>query len=639
MSSLYLDPTKITGDITSNTPLCIVKIVAELSKISLNVLYWGLEEYTDQFNTIIKSQSFYQVFPPLDETNHIIIGECIRFLNPFVGDDAWTLESVNLGLTNVISFVESGGTVTWDEISFGQKDDSNPLRINELMSYRICKEFNYELRKETEMDEILYAARALLNEEELPGLRKIAIENLKRVPNSVVVKMNYGLGDIGSHPIQRIKVDADTTHCCHDQHQIERAFRFLNDKTLLQYRAIPENNYEAIILGAIRFKVCLADAKNPLLQFLNILESGLTSSDVNLYTPISDSDFCINYTKNPSWYSTKSNWFEELMPIYSNEELEKFAKLEGIHERKLDTKNIPSFLLKRRKTLCVFFGIVPYCKHTKTAIYHTPIEEIPSEQLVCYGNISEDNLYYMSIAEFTESLSHSKVFIDPIFNKPLSQYSINKYRTYILGVEKTSSNRHIFSEAIEAVNMINDIKTIIDYRVRNLVTTVKTSSEDVKIKIQQYFEKCLEMGLYMRGWKHNGKEGFPLKREDCIIQSDKVEFVYQLMWDTYVQSLEILCDIPTEIADDIKNVHLIRFSRIGDVSRIFEYKFSGLHVNPDETLLETMEQSVKGDLEKNSSCIRSNSNWILFSAAWYNYILGFDVPFRFDQIDEILYEE
>ena len=64
------------------------------------------------------------------------------------------------------------------------------------------------------------------------------------------------------------------------------------------------------------------------------------------------------------------------------------------------------------------------------------------------------------------------------------------------------------------------------------------------------------------------------------------------------------------------------------------YLFRGAYVYQDETLIDCMKSIYKG-INNSDSCMRTNSNWILYSSVWYRLIFGFEVPFRIDKIQSI----
>jgi hypothetical protein len=51
--------------------------------------------------------------------------------------------------------------------------------------------------------------------------------------------------------------------------------------------------------------------------------------------------------------------------------------------------------------------------------------------------------------------------------------------------------------------------------------------------------------------------------------------------------------------------------------------------------MDCINRSIHGDDGLESSCIRTNSNHILFTAAWYSYIFGFTLDFSIELIEEI----
>lgn len=639
MAKIRLDPCLIIGEITIDTPMCVVEFVAILCRITFNPSYWGMKTYVDDFIRAVNARDFPEIELPLSDESTETLQKCKRFLNPRLHSENWCSSSVIDGIESMMIFF--GQTIQYDQIEqiFGFKTNTIPTKNNEIMTYRICKDNGYRMTNSTEFDEMIFAAKKFIRPDAIPALRKNVLENIKHVPDPEIIRYAYEFSTIDLESEYTMIEKSDHREDKHDAKQISRVHNLLNNVQILLQRVMPSDSIDAIVLAVHRFGICISGSKNPLKQFYFLCDKKFTAKNIEQYVPIDDIHFCINYTKNPKWYMTANNWFEDLLHTYNNSQLLKFAKMEGYIEPKIqpDDKQLISFLKERRRSISIYFGIVPYCNKKVTLIHATPIEEIPENQLLCCGSISSGELEYYSIEEFLFLLSSFKMFLDPVTKTPFDSSTILKVKSYFNdSIVKCSSDRHIFREAADTVEAIDKIKYLIDYKIRELTLSIKDMSPELKLSFQSFFEALIEMGFYMRGWKVNGRTNLPLKSSDTIVNPAFHDEVDDNTIKAYDEIMEIYNNFPTDLKDTINTLHLVKFSHKGQIEDIFGMTFKGAYVCRERTLMECVENSRSGDKKDETSCIRTNSNWIIFTAAWYSYIFGFPVPFRFDQLDDIV---
>lgn len=638
MKKIRLDPRLIIGEITVNTPMCVVDFIATLCRITFNPSYWGMKTYIDDFTTALNSRNFVDIDLPLSKTSTEILSKCLRFLNPKIQDDTWSSASIIDGIENISLFFEK--TIDYSKVEqlFGSKTNTIPTKNNEIMTYRICKDHNYPMNNSTDFEEMIFASKRFLKQETIPALRKHVLENIKHLPNEHIVRYAYDFSTVDLTSEYELEKEKYRIEEKHDLKQISRASNLLNDIQFLLQRVMPTDSIDAIILAVHRFGICISGSRNPLKQFHFLCDKKFTIKTIGSYVPIDDVSFCLNYTKNPKWYMTSNNWFEDLIPTYNSAQLLKYAKMEGYTEPKTrpDDKQLISFLKERRKNISIYFGIVPQCNKTVTYIHATPIVEIPENQLLCCGSLISGELEYYSIEEFSFLLSSFKMFLDPVSKEPFESSVVLKVKNYLNeSTVKMAADRHIFREAIETIENIDKIKSLIDYKIKELTLSIKDMDEDLKLKFRSFFDTLIEMGFYMRGWKVNGRTSYPLINEDTVQPFRFKDEIDDNIIKSYDEVMEIYNGLPFDLKDSLKILHLIKFSYKGETEDIFGMTFKGAYVCRDRTLMECVHQSMFGDPRDETSCIRSNSNWIIFTSAWYSYIFGFPVEFRFDKLDDI----
>jgi hypothetical protein len=226
---------------------------------------------------------------------------------------------------------------------------------------------------------------------------------------------------------------------------------------------------------------------------------------------------------------------------------------------------------------------------------------------------------------------------------PIDERVIKKLKKYCKSLSSSTSPNNgskvsnIFQNMLILLDDLDKAKKLIDTKVRELKLKISKVSPEIKDKIDKFFRQSMEMGLYMRGWKIQDNSLYPLKSEDTIVISEEGINdlkVHENTVKAYEYSKETLNELPSDISESIRSLHTLRFSKGEKAYRIFGLNFKGTRVYHDETLVKCMGNIYGGYFGKDS-CIRSNSNWILYSSCWYRLLFGFEIPFSMDQIDDI----
>jgi len=567
--------------LTINTPMCIIKLIAEIYSIKFNSEYCKVQKYIDQMNDIIKNKDI-----DLNDNIHIKL-------------------------------------------------------------FKKCIEINYPFNESTTFEEMNFAISRISNEIEMEKLRKYVLENLKYVDNTEILKMAYSFSNSKMNKTNNISEDCKNEIIDYDSKLVNRYYLFCHNLDFLHQRIIPESNIEAIVMGILRFGIYLNEALNPLKQYEFIIYKNFSKSNIDKYIPVDDINFCIKYTRNPKWYMD-TNWSLCLLNTYTLDQLILFSKQEGFDEyilsntslkydlnniaknkysKRYDEKSLRNFLETCRNNNNIYFEIIPYCNKNKTFAYLTPLNEIQNNKLICYGSCKSGNLEYFSLDELIDFFKSWKMLLDPFTKQILEPHVIFKLKHFL--------REHRYFDELEEILSLENLKNLIDDKVIKLASEIKGYESEIKNKIYLYFNTIIETAMYMRGWKIENKNTYPLSSIDSCYDRIHENEVFSNSFESNKKAVEILNEIPEHISNSIKTLHLIKFSKFGNSTNIFGFSCKGVVIEIDTYLSECLHNSFYGDIKDNKSCIRTNSNWILFSAQLYNHIFGCDLKINLDKIEEI----
>lgn len=651
---------KFIQSISDRTPLCVVKFASMLFKISIEDRHWGVQEYINRFLEIMADKNFIIDEYPTDSKE--LLSKCVRLLNPF-DEDPWCEKSIDEGMSGILPYFEDTFVPpTRDEVEkcgFGPKTNQFPFRINDVMAYRICCHFGYEMDKNTTAEEMANACRLLLDNEQMAGARRFMIENIKVLPAATIAKFSYTCSKINSSDEAPIPDSASIREQVYDDKSISRVSQMVESITFLTQRMTPENNIEAVVMAHVRFSICISDARNPMEQYNSIVKRRFTSRSIHKYIPINDAEFAIKYRRNPEWFRTDLNWFVDLLPSYNTRQLVDFAHREGYveHRSKPNDKILMSFLTDRHKINNFYFGRNPYCNKNMT-YYLENIDDVPDDELISFGSLTniaekydvsaesteirmrkmpENNLEYLTVEELTDYFRSTKIFIDILSKKSMDANAIIKLRRHTEQmINSNSPSRKKYIALREQLNELEEAKQLIDRKVRELFVKIKELPIAVRQQVNLFLDNCIYMAMYMRGWKINGMNEFPLKSSQTMF--DKSLYQCEVFDNTFVAwhgVMDAFAELPKDIQDDIQMLNLITFSTVGDTIQVFDQTLKGIIISRELTLMKCIDDCIHGDDTKESSCIRTNSNWILFTVGWYSLMFGFDQKFKLNEIEEI----
>ena len=411
----------------------------------------------------------------------------------------------------------------------------------------------------------------------------------------------------------------------------------LYDPKYLLSRISPKYDEEAILIAVERWSIYLGESNNPIFQFKVIDKRISTKGNILEYVPINDGFFAVKYCSNKGWYNTDKNWFPELINMYSNDKIAKIAQKEGydLDKNNMQIKTVKSFLKDRRNIPNFYFEVVPNCKEEVTYINRTPLSEINKNMLICVGSVSKEELFYFTVEEFTSYFVNVKLLADPSSGDTFDRHALNKLKNFCNSNLNDRDNRHIFTDLLSVISEIESCSHLIDLNLKQMIHEFKDKDEKIKDDIHSIFRKMIEMSLTMRGLKLSNNDILPLSSLNSRTEHEKYCLVFQQSYDIYKEYKEILSSSGPDVNDFISKINIITFSDSGLRFKFINLTLKAPNINHSRTIEDCIHQSFFGNLNDENACLRNNSNWILYTASWYLYMLGFDLNFKLEEIEEI----
>jgi hypothetical protein len=637
---MQLNPLNALLTIDENTPGFMIEYTERVFRVQVDYNYWGARAYTSEFNRIINERA--RTLPLYPTDNQEELKECARIVNP--SSKEWTEVSIRDAVESLMVYLQVDFVLPdIDELEFGAKTNAHPLRINELMAYRICRHFNYSITNNTTIEELYHACTHFLKPQGPSDARDFLMRSLSSVPNEVLVRLAFEFAKTPVHESTSTTVRSVPTVHEYDASMIKHSHALVQSPTYLHQRMVPENPVEAIVMTAVRFRISTVEAQDPIRQYRLLMDKRLTAKNIDKYVPVMDPGFMNNYVRNPKWYSMDNNWFELFMETYTTKELLAFSLMEGYPDPRTQNAGVlTKFLLSRRQTNTFYFGFNPHA--TTDVTYHLEsITLINSNDLIAYGTIGQ-RMDYMTIDELIAYFNSARLFIDPITKGNMDSFAINKLKRYVdestksiekeLETVKTDTilcRRRQFNTLKTTIIEIQNALSVIDSTVKELCIRIQSLDEDDKTAVKNYFRSIIDMGFYARGWKLPVIQGYPLK-ESTYEKSLYDAMVFDNTFIAWQNCMDALEKIPRELRPQIEALNLLMFSDAGEPIRVFGDTISGFTISRDLTVLECMENTTHDTGDPSVSCIRTNSSYLLFSGGCYSIMSGFGIDFQLSDI-------
>jgi len=637
-----LDLRQITGLITIKTPKCVTECICEYTHIQYNPKYLSFDEYVEKINNRINLQTFPDV--SLEELEDPNIASLINnFISP--EHHRWTSENRLCAFQHMISFfLDQIPEIPKAAFNFGHKSDSEPYKYNSCILYRICLFYHIEMNNFTTIEEMARSVTAIsLGSEVLKtqinsAISYLSISELISLYNSPSLIKQSDPIIKASPQIFNSTNTFSTNRIEFSTSELEECYGLLTNNSYLICRITPNDHKEAVIITAVRYGINISEAINPLNQFRFISRSCFEGKMIINYVPYNDTNFMKKYLTNPFFYSVKNYWSEKLSVIYDDSALRKFVLDEGYSEKRAVLKNPISLLREIRNRSNVYFGYNPYCLEDKTAIGYEPVINIDPSLLLSIGIINHPlTLYYITISELTTWFETRKIFLDAISLEPIQSEVITKLKNHLFPlIKENTATGNIYAKCYRICIETENIATSLTEKAQELSCEVWSLVEEDKNKVASFFSTLRDLGLYMRGWKVDpASDKLPLK---SLHTNARVCYQSQLeifVTETCISIFDLLSTLPRSIVDKINILPLVMFNKT-PTNPILMFGMSvnkSIYIDHSRKLIDCI-RNLKNTSDM-SSCIRTNSNWILISSIYYGELCGFKNTISINDIDSI----
>lgn len=677
MSRIALDLRQITGAITLDTPLFVTIYIGTFLKLPYKDVHYQADYHYTEIIKQIELAPWPEILTPSLESENTDLARLIKFISPFSASTEWYSDTIIEGYQHLMTFSEDKDLPQLNKeiFIFGSKTSINPNKFNEIIVFRIIKSLGYIYDRYTTFEECCSFIEKYYTSN-INILKTSLLYTIKDMDDTLVLKIyNFvnSLKTIDSNNSE-IKISASPGKQRFQIDPVKLTFTIgeLTDRKKIITKIVPSTAYEAIIVCAIKYDIDVSTSSQPMKEFDNLRK--------RTYIPFC-SDFARRISINRKHFTISKNWSPHLLTshIYTDEQLRAFVIEEGYsNTESLSQRDLITQLKSTKRMTNIIPGIHPDCELDST-IMLTPLNSLNKDEILCFGVEDEEtkqrlyneiendsdrrraritnkhNLQYTTITELLEYWRSEKIFISPSSGEQFDQIVIEKLKRYctklIADKSQTSSSARLM---LSTIDDLKNISSILDSKLISLKKKVKECKNiEVKENVQFFFNKCLEFSLYLRGWKvisdnyplKSGKMSYdptmilsrdrnPFKKVYGDIEYTAHQFVMDHSYLALEEALNILKEIPEELAMDIKQLYSLRFDTKKNKKEIMGMIFSDVHVNHKETLLDCMQNIFKG-ISNIESCMNTNSNWILFSSAWYMTVLGYSIPFSLSDIDTV----
>lgn len=442
----------IIGQITSETPKCVIYEVAE----SLSYEIARDEErdsYCEMVIDKIKEKQLEDL--EIDENNNFSKEDAAKIIVFVSGThrDGWTFSNLKLAFKHLQTYsIDRIPEIPSNNFHYGAKSSQFPLNYDACILYRICTYNNIKTTRNMTLEQLAYLVK-LLNEDStdvrnniltmirmMPKHQLLTLSlsaELKNPPNisQKTVNTSISLPIPGNNmssclpDIKRGRLDCDKIISSHKK---------ITDINHLIPRIDPKNHEEAIVLAGLVYGINLTDTINPYREYIEMTFNG---EDVK-YIPTGDSLFKIKYLLNSLWYDARRTWSPYLQSLYTNEQLLAFAKSEGYKELKQDdekfanSNNATEFLNMTRVTQTFYLGVHPSIiknesdiDNLRTVVEMEDVFEIGPAKIISFG-IADSNEFKLYTAEsLTRHFTIHKKFTNPTSpSETFSRSSVSKLK-------------------------------------------------------------------------------------------------------------------------------------------------------------------------------------------------------------------
>jgi len=592
MSEFVLNKLLITGDITSDTPVCVLEEIKTCS-IFRN-LVCNLQETIVTY-TYLSHPKLSHPYTTSDLDNILI------YINPTV---KWTREQ----LLTAFEYHRLQLDDDYDVPEFSTLGLPTPHQPNSLSAcvlYKLCKRNNIPVSRMSDMI-YMHSALAMKSSTDIRAniiglINLMSVSQLQQVYHNLYLQTKEKR-ELAVTPFQ-YEFNYETT--------LEKSAQLFLNADKMRFRITPLSNADAIILAAMNYDTDIYFSPNPILEYLSLQMNKST------YIPLHQS-IGYEYTQSRDFVDLRVT-FNPFLPknVYTQKNLEMMALEEGFTDNEL-VETDPYSLLQTSSTVKTFYIGIKFPNSGETAIYKDTIDQNNYWTYVSYGSKIDNDWTVYIYNELKDMFSVNKSYKDQN-NEMFNEISIRKLRKICMK-RFVSDAAEILDDRMNLLRSMIDVELFTSSYYEKLKTFVEQYQKYptvLQAKIIIAFNKLFKLSLSMRGW-NSVDELLPI--EEAITLDSELNNVFDRVYIDIVNFENYIIDIGP-IGEEIMNLPLLLWDR-GD-----------WHVssNQDEglTIQDRINIIKEGETHPTMvSCIRTSSNWLLSSS--YRYLEMLDNRLNFD---------
>lgn len=430
-----LNRSKIVGEITENTPICVIIEIAQSAGFDIDICQCNDPRY---IKTVIHSlplgrkdiitESKYQS-PEI----HGFKLDQLQKIALFISNIKTTWKTIPLinSFRHLVLYYENA-ELPENGFIIGQKSMDFPLAYNACMLYKICKFHQIKTNRQTSIETMGQAVKYLIQDPD--KLRQKMIHLISSVPYNELICLSMK-SNLKLAPTPNLKYSKNTNIICTDIEPLSsikirninfknldisllnQAYENITNITSTLIRLDPISQEEAIMLAAVIFGINLTECCNPYNEYLEMKLDSIDGSAENRYIPVHDQNFRKRYLINPEWYNVKKTWTPILPKIYDLEGLKILTIAEGYSPENVNTSDIDNLMQMMYESRTVpnfYLGKHPDCKDLVTTIDRDEISTVNPKLLISYGIEIDKTLNVYKISELSKCFLQYKCYVNPL---------------------------------------------------------------------------------------------------------------------------------------------------------------------------------------------------------------------------------
>jgi len=585
---IILSRLNITGILNIYTPYIVIQEIALTIGLNINIEDLYDIRYFCKIINNINNTSYPKINKNINNLTPQEINSLINYINP---QENWTIPNLLEAYNHIKVFDDIiTSNYQFEHYSIydvGLQTDNNIYTLNSSVLYGFCK---------------LYNLLPLPSDITLDDMRTILIRNL--LPINILIQQCLNI-----HTDEYFKRELCLYLLKPNDNNIKSSYytnNILNKLNDAPKKLIPSNNTEAILLCSFLYGIDLTNVNNPYTEYawINFCEEKHIE-----YKPV-DETFLKLRNRNKQ-YGSLLYYFNPYLPedAYSKELLKNMSFFIGDIN---DDDDIYYQLQLISLQENFYPGWLPNIQNIETPVNCDLIEDIKSEDLVCFGVINE-KIYACTWEELYNVFSYYKSFVNPFQKRsvfPLSSIKrLLKFALEFDSIDGISDVRIKLADTIQFLLTLHNDQS-------NKINSIKNQYDlSDKSSINNSLIKLYEMSLYMRGW--DGIEQHPIHNvpvSDAVLTETRSSFAIinfeESCKDNFILSLPLILWKDEYVLSQDEEQGLT----IGD--RINIIKNGLTH-------------------ENTSSCIRLSSNTLLITYIYYCKLFDININFRPEEIHQI----